>query len=213
MTPPLGASIGLLGRTPSNALLSDGGGTGWNGNSTIDGGAAKGSSDSSGANNIGPDTKLGGGNGNVPKSVTQISATDAALNEAASKNVGSVSAPIDFDGHIMQAELKKNGKDIVGGHSTATGDVQVVPGSAGTPNEFGVYEAKVQLPDPKNPGKFLVKDSTMFPDSWTADRVKVEVDAAFQNKTVVGNKWFGKTPSGVKVEGYLNPKTTVFPKR
>jgi filamentous hemagglutinin len=40
----------------------------------------------------------------------------------------------------------------------------------------------------------------------------VEVDAAFQNKTVIGNKWQGITPSGVKVEGYLNPKTTVYPK-
>jgi hypothetical protein len=54
--------------------------------------------------------------------------------------------------------------------------------------------------------------STLFPDSWTADRIKVEVDGAFQNKTVVGNKWTGTTPSGVQVEGYMSPKTTVYPK-
>jgi hypothetical protein len=52
----------------------------------------------------------------------------------------------------------------------------------------------------------------MFPKSWTTDRIKVEVDSAFQNKTVIGNKWTGTTPSGVKVEGYLSPKTTVYPK-
>jgi filamentous hemagglutinin len=51
----------------------------------------------------------------------------------------------------------------------------------------------------------------MFPDSWSANRVKIEVDAAFKNKTVTGNKWSGTTPSGVKVGGYLSPKTTVYP--
>jgi filamentous hemagglutinin len=35
MTPPSGVSVGLQGYRPSNALLSDGGDTGWNGNSTI----------------------------------------------------------------------------------------------------------------------------------------------------------------------------------
>lgn len=54
--------------------------------------------------------------------------------------------------------------------------------------------------------------STMFPDSWTADRVKVEVEAAYQNKTINGNKWAGVTPSGVIVERWLTPKTTVYPK-
>ncbi len=52
----------------------------------------------------------------------------------------------------------------------------------------------------------------MFPKSWTADRIKVEVDAAFQNRKITGNKWTGTTPSGVRVEGYLSPKTTVYPK-
>ena len=51
----------------------------------------------------------------------------------------------------------------------------------------------------------------MFPDSWSADRVKVEVDAAYQNRTVTGNMWTGTTPSGVVVKGYLNPNTTVYP--
>lgn len=73
------------------------------------------------------------------------------------------------------------------------------------------------MADPVNPGQFLPKTnnggmSTMFPDSWTADRIKVEVDGAFQTKKIVGNKWTGTTPSGVQVEGYLSPKTTVYPK-
>lgn len=38
----------------------------------------------------------------------------------------------------------------------------------------------------------------MFPDSWTADRIKVEVDYAFKNKQIYINErgqqmWKGKT--------------------
>jgi hypothetical protein len=41
-------------------------------------------------------------------------------NTQASLNVGKITAPIDFDGHILGAEIKSNG-NVVGGHSTATG--------------------------------------------------------------------------------------------
>ncbi|MEG7240392.1 EndoU domain-containing protein [Pseudomonas aeruginosa] len=123
---------------------------------------------------------------------------------------------IDFDGHIIRAEVKPNG-NVVGGHSTVTGDVRVIPGTESVPNAQGVYSAKIEVADPANPGSYLPKTnnggvSTMFPKSWTADRIKVEVDAAFQNRTVTGNKWNGTTPSGVRVEGYLSPKATVYPK-
>lgn len=143
-------------------------------------------------------------------------ARDCELNAKASKNVGNVTAPIDFDGHILSAEVKPNG-NVVGGHSTATGKVRVIPGTSSAPNAQGVYKAKIEVPSPNNPGQFLPKtnnggSSTMFPDAWSADRVKVEVDAAYKNrKNVVGNTWQGITPSGVKVKGYLMPKTTVYP--
>ncbi len=124
-------------------------------------------------------------------------------------------APIDYDGHILQGEVKANGK-VVGGHSTATGQVRVIPGTETGRNSVGVYKAKIEVPDPSNPGQFIPKSnnggySTMFPDDWSADRIKTEVDAAFQNKTVNGNMWSGTTPGGVQVQGYLQPKTTVYP--
>ena len=133
----------------------------------------------------------------------------------APKSAAKITAPIDFDGHILNAEVKANGS-VVGGHSTGTGQVQVIEGTASAPNASGVYRAKIKVADPNNPGQFVPKTnnggwSTMFPDSWSADRVKIEVDAAFQNRTVNGNKWSGTTPSGVRVEGYLQPKTTVYP--
>ncbi|HBN7889281.1 TPA: EndoU domain-containing protein [Pseudomonas aeruginosa] len=124
--------------------------------------------------------------------------------------------PLFPDGHIIRAEVKPN-ENVVGGHSTVTGDVRVIPGTELVPNAQGVYSAKIEVADPANPGSYLPKTnnggvSTMFPKSWTADRIKVEVDAAFQNRTVTGNKWNGTTPSGVRVEGYLSSKATVYPK-
>lgn len=143
-------------------------------------------------------------------------ANDTIINQQASKRVGKVTAPIDFDGHILSAEVKSNGS-VVGGHSTASGKVKVLQ-VIGKPDKNGVYQARVAVSDKS--GEYVSKTnnggiSTMFPNSWTADRLKVEVDAAYKNRQPVPNKpnmWQGTTPSGVEVTGYLKPKTTVYPK-
>ena len=50
-----------------------------------------------------------------------------------------------------------------------------------------------------------------------SDRIKVEVDGAFKNKTMTGTyMWQGKTPSGVQIEGYIDKSgniTSVYPIR
>ncbi|WP_432460637.1 MULTISPECIES: EndoU domain-containing protein [unclassified Agarivorans] len=130
--------------------------------------------------------------------VDSVSDKSVDLNAIATRDVGNVTAPIDFDGHILSGEVKPNG-NVVGGYSTATGNVRVIPGTESQPNAQGVYTAQIEVPDPSSPGDFLPKTnnggiSTMFPDSWSADRIKVEVDAAYQNKVVTGNKWSGVTP-------------------
>ena len=59
----------------------------------------------------------------------------------------------------------------------------------------------------------------MFPRSWDANRIRNEVEYAFANrsiKIVTGGgrtvrQWEGITPSGVKVEGYVDPNITVYP--
>ena len=56
----------------------------------------------------------------------------------------------------------------------------------------------------------------MFPQNWTADRIKVEVQHAYNNRHEFidhfGNRrWQGETKSGVKVEGYVSPHITVYP--
>jgi hypothetical protein len=140
--------------------------------------------------------------------------SERILNLQASKNVSKVTAPIDFDGHILSTEVSKSGK-IVGGHSTATGAVDVV--TKGAPDSLGVYKATVRMSDPKKPGQYLTKNSTMFPDHWTGDRVKVEVDAAYKNRQLYkdprngADMWRGTTPTGVKVQGFISPNVTVYP--
>ncbi len=104
---------------------------------------------------------------------------------------------------------------LTGGHSTL-GNVRIDEIIKKYAN--GVYEAKISVRDPSNSNNFISKSNnqgkaTMFPSSWTADRIKAEVSAAYNNKIVEGNKWKGVTPSGVKVEGWLNPKTTVYPSK
>lgn len=124
-------------------------------------------------------------------------------------------APIDFDRHVLRGEVKDN-KNVVGGHSIATGDVRLIPGTRSAPNAHGVYQARVEIRDPSRPDQFLRKTShgglsTMFPDAWSVDQIKSEVNSAFKTKRVNGNTWMGTTPSGVVVKGYLSPKTTVYP--
>ena len=58
------------------------------------------------------------------------------------------------------------------------------------------------------------QETTLFPESWTESRIIVEVDIAYKNRIISQtrrNIWKGTTPSGIKVEGYIAPNTTVFP--
>lgn len=135
------------------------------------------------------------------------------LNLQADKNVEKITAPIDFEGHIINAEIKNNGSKVIGGHSTL-GNVKVDE-IIGVP-ENGVYKAKISVQDPKNSQIYIPKTnnngiSTMFPSHWTKNRIKVEVDWAYKNKTVIENRWVGTTLSGIPVEGFISPKTTVYP--
>ena len=142
----------------------------------------------------------GGGNGTGQSSTT-------------SRNI---TAPIDFD-HVIGADVKANGK-ATGGHSLLNGNVRIVPGTETAPNAQGVYEAGVEMAHPNVPGIWVPKTTnqgvnTMFPKAWSADKVRAEIDAAWHSpaKITTGNKWQSTTPSGVRIEGYIFPKTTAYP--
>ncbi|MGB8840094.1 MAG: EndoU domain-containing protein [Aliidongia sp.] len=144
-----------------------------------------------------------------------VGSTDA--NARAAWQVADVTAPIDFD-HVIGADFNAKGLPT-GGHSLEYGDVQIVPGTESPPNAVGVYEGQIQVADPENPGQWITKTSnggvnTMFPADWTADRITVELDGAWNdpnNFVITGNRWNSITPSGVSVQGYLFPRITAYP--
>ena len=129
-------------------------------------------------------------------------------------------SPIDFK-HIIGADYKRHTGEPTGGHTLLNGDVRVMEGTASAPDATGVYRAQVQMADPKHPGQWLIKTdrngnpmpNTMFPKDWTVEQVVTEVNAAWfsPTKTIRGDKWSALTPSGVRVEGYLEPRVTAYP--
>ncbi|WP_225748558.1 MULTISPECIES: EndoU domain-containing protein [Eikenella] len=95
-----------------------------------------------------------------------------------------------------------------GGYSTATGRVRVDRIERTYPN--GTYDAKVSIYDPKT-GRYVPKAgngvSTMFPDHWSVDRIKVEGARAFENGNRVKgttHKFRGDSPSGIKIEWFVD---------
>ena len=109
-----------------------------------------------------------------------------------------------FD-HISKGEVQVKGDKVkvTGGHSTQNGIVveeklQEFPG--------GSYEAKIKIPNPNNPNEYLSKSnnggkSTMFPDHWTENRIKVEIDSILKNPNnkVGDNVWVGRSSTGVVI--------------
>jgi hypothetical protein len=129
-------------------------------------------------------------------------------------------SPIDFK-HIIGADYKRHTGEPTGGHTLLNGDVRVIEGTASAPDATGVYRAQVQMVDPQRAGQWITKTdrngspmpNTMFPKDWTAEQVVSEVNAAWfsPTKTIRGDKWSALTPSGVRVEGYLEPRVTAYP--
>ena len=130
-------------------------------------------------------------------------------------------APIDFNGHILNGEINARGL-AVGGHSTLGNNVRIDAYAAKNPiSPNGVRNVVISVYNPST-GKWVqkvnrfgeVQLTTLFPESWSKSRIIVEVDIAYKNGTrslTDPRKWIGTTPSGIKVEGYIAPNTTVYP--
>ena len=143
----------------------------------------------------------------------------------ADRNVGNVTAPIDFDNHVISGEINSRGKGV-GGHSSLTPTVRIDMDLGVASN--GVRKNNISIFDIEN-NQWVQKTyrreepalNTMFPEWWTGNRIKVENNAAYINRTSVitpngAQMWEGVTPSGVKVKGYeptnSNPNATVYSK-
>ena len=130
-------------------------------------------------------------------------------------------APINFNGHIINGEINARGF-AVGGHSTAGVNNNVRIERLHSVSSNGVRTADISVFDQNtNQWKLKVKrdgitpqETTLFPENWSKSRIIVEVDIAYKNRThslLDPRKWEGRTPSGIKVEGYIAPNTTVYP--
>ncbi len=143
-------------------------------------------------------------------------------NIQASRNVGSVTAPINYN-HVLNLEI--NGRNrVVGGHAT-NGNVKIEELIGVSSN--GVREARIYMENPANPIERLYKTntinsiSTLVPEWWTDNRTIYEFNRGYQTRTeytVIKNgrevpMWRSSTPSGIDIEGYLTPNVTVYPKK
>ena len=154
------------------------------------------------------------------KSVAVVQESAPQATRTAEAALPASNSPIDFK-HIIGADYKRHTGEPTGGHTLLNGDVRVMEGTASAPDATGVYRAQVQMIDPNHPGQWLTKTdrngnpmpNTMFPKNWTAAQVVSEVNAAWfsPTKTIRGDKWSALTPSGVRVEGYLEPRVTAYP--
>lgn len=119
-----------------------------------------------------------------------------------------------FD-HIIYGEIKND--KLVGGHST--NGVTVVKNCSynGGNNAYYAIVRKCEKGffSSKCYEKGRSSYHTMFPDSWSETRIKKEIAGAWKDAKYCDNsksKWCSTTPSGIEVEGYLNPKRTAHPK-
>lgn len=115
---------------------------------------------------------------------------------------------------------RKNKMTVIAGGHSALGNIRVDRVIHKYRN--GVYIAQVSVLDPVTE-QYIAKsnnngETVMFPEYWTADRIKVEINSAYYNQIEILNKarkaegmWMGVSTSGVKIEGYTYPKVTAFP--
>jgi Bacterial EndoU nuclease len=110
--------------------------------------------------------------------------------------------------HVFHGEINSRGRAVGFHHETgigAQGRARVT--SVTSPaNSQGVYRGKVEILDSSS-GQWIAKipESSFFPKSWSRQKVMSEIRGAYENATISSNgKWDGISPSGVRIEGWLN---------
>ncbi|MBM7601573.1 hypothetical protein JOC34_004001 [Virgibacillus halotolerans] len=112
--------------------------------------------------------------------------------------------------HILEGEINRHG-DAVGFHYDGLPSKQgkVIQGTETKPNEFGVYEAKIEVngtAKTSNGGK-----STLFPEDWNAQQVVDAINESFNEKTLVsGNTYEGLTSDGMVIRMYLDEQDRII---
>jgi hypothetical protein len=127
----------------------------------------------------------------------------------------STTSPAVNETHLFEGYINRKGDPVgyhsrPGGRDPATARVVSV---VDPPNKVGVYTAMVEIHAPK--GRWLSKQSTLFPDNMSRKEVIQAVLHSFQNRTS-GNatRFSGPSNKGFTIEGYLLPDgriNTAFP--
>ena len=111
--------------------------------------------------------------------------------------------------HIIDGEITKNRKGSTGGHKV--GENVRVTRIFEKPYKNSVYQTKVEIYNPtKNIWQEKGAKTTMFPDDWSIEKTKWEINGAWNSnnfelkETIKGIHWEGTSPSGIKIEGYYN---------
>ena len=119
----------------------------------------------------------------------------------------------DWD-HVLRGEIKRGDAKGYHAESSADGSARIKPGAEISYHDNGVYEAKVQIWNANSRRwKDKARESSFFPTDWSVARIKYEVIEAFKAKTLSANnphQWFGTTPNGMVIEGYLRDGVITF---
>jgi hypothetical protein len=100
-----------------------------------------------------------------------------------------------------------------GGHHLLEPNIQIKPGTTPVENANGTVTAYVQMRNPVT-GEWIDKSNTeggittLFPSSWNHQRIDLEVNAAFANRTPVDN--IGTSPSGIQIQFRFDNKLKIW---
>ncbi len=112
--------------------------------------------------------------------------------------------------YLFLGEINRR-KKAVGYHHESMMGGRIIPGTETTPDKNGVYEANVIIN-----GKKKNVPSSFFPQHWDRVAVLNAIREAYKNKKIIkGNKYFGKTSSGMTIEMYIDRNgiiLTAYPK-
>ncbi|WP_418026503.1 EndoU domain-containing protein [Paenibacillus sp. JJ1722] len=101
--------------------------------------------------------------------------------------------------HIFDGEILKNGNANGFHYEGMPSSNGKIVGNIDPPNEFGVYQANIEIN-----GVLKGPKSTFFPKEWTPQQVIDSVNEAFNNKVIIkNNKYIGKTSTGMEIEFIL----------
>jgi hypothetical protein len=107
--------------------------------------------------------------------------------------------------HLFEGQINKRGQPV-GFHARPGGRdpqnarvVRVLDG----PNRAGVYTAEVEIRDgDRNGGRWLEKNSTLYPDAMSRQDVLAAILHAFRERRGGGEKFRGSSGRGFTIEGY-----------